>query len=122
MEYYSPEPHVEHIVILLERIAVALEALAGKQLSDTEDNNDGNECIWGLIRAAAKAQVAENKKTAALTLSMVKRYSFRTWGDVRKAMRSDSFYVRNYSKVSHDWFVEFARLHGESLPEFGELR
>jgi predicted short-subunit dehydrogenase-like oxidoreductase (DUF2520 family) len=110
----------DQIVVLLERIAVALEKRAGQD--NTKDlPSRSAECIWGLLSKAAAEQAKKNKKTAALTLSMLRRYDLKTWDDVRHALCKCGGVLRQYSRVSHKWFVEFAASHGESIPTADDL-
>lgn len=111
---------VEPIVILLERIAVALESIAKTHQVD-EAAERSEECIWGLLAKAAAEQVQTRKKTAALTLSMLRRYDLKTWSEVKTAFSNAQGHIRGYSRVSHEWFVAFAAEHGVLLPTADDL-
>lgn len=108
------------IGVLLERIAVALEAIAQTHRVDNAVQS-AEKCIWRLLAKAAVEQVQTGKKTAALTLSMLRRYELRTWSDVKTYFANAPAHIRGYSNISHQWFVEFAAEHGVVLPTAEDL-
>lgn len=110
---------VEPIVILLERIAIALEKIAKVNEVEVADARS-EECIWGMLAQAAAEQVHTKKKTAALTLSMLRRYDLKTWNEVKAAFSNTPSLMR-YSRVSHDWFVAFAAENGVALPTADDM-